>query len=70
MNYKFILLQNDGVVAKRLRAAAAEESAAAHEGDDNTPSFYPSVFQLNPGFWNKYMYSDYQPICGDIQSTN
>ena len=71
INYKFILLQNDGVVAKRLRAAAAEETAAAaDEGDDNTPSFYRSVLQLNPGFWDKYIYSDYQPISGDIQSIN
>ena len=31
MNYEFNLLHNVGVVAKRLRAAAAE-----HEGDNNT----------------------------------
>ena len=35
MNYKFNLLHHVGVVAKRVRAAAAE---AAHEEDDNTPS--------------------------------
>ena len=32
MNYEFNLLHHVGVVAKRVRAAAA------HEGDDNTPS--------------------------------
>ena len=31
MNYEFNLLHHVGVVAKRVRAAA-------HEGDDNTPS--------------------------------
>ena len=31
--YEFNLLHHVGVVAKRVRAAAA-----AHEGDDNTPS--------------------------------
>ena len=36
MNYEFNLLHHVGVVAKRVRAAAAE--TAAHEGDDNTPS--------------------------------
>ena len=39
MNYKFNLLHHVGVVAKRVRAAAAAgTTAAAHEGDDNTPS--------------------------------
>ena len=33
MNYEFNLLHHFGVVAKRVRAAAA-----AHEGDDDTPS--------------------------------
>ena len=33
MNYEFNLLHHVGLVAKRVRAAAA-----AHEGDDNTPS--------------------------------
>ena len=33
MNYEFNLLHHVGVVAKRVCAAAA-----AHEGDDNTPS--------------------------------
>ena len=33
MNYEINLLYHVGVVAKRVRAAAA-----AHEGDDNTPS--------------------------------
>ena len=37
MNYEFNLLHHVGVVAKRVRAAAAAETAA-HEGDDNTPS--------------------------------
>ena len=37
MNYEFNLLLHFGVVAKRVRAAAAE-TAATHEGDDNTPS--------------------------------
>ena len=38
MNYEFYLLHHVGVVAKRVRAAAAEMAAepAAH-GDDNTP---------------------------------
>ena len=35
MNYEFNLLHHVGVVAKTVRAAAAETSA--HEGDDNTP---------------------------------
>ena len=35
MNYEFNLLHHVGVVAKRVRAAAAE---TAHEGDDETPS--------------------------------
>ena len=38
MNYEFNLLHLVGVVAKRLRAAAAEMAAETHEGDDNTPS--------------------------------
>ena len=44
MNYEFNLVHHVGVVAKRVRAAvdaaetAAETAAAAHEGDDNTPS--------------------------------
>ena len=39
MNYEFKLLNHVGVVAKRVcSAAAAETAAAAHEGDDNTPS--------------------------------
>ena len=37
MNYEFNLLHHVGVVAKRVRAAVAAETAA-HEGDDNTPS--------------------------------
>ena len=37
MYYEFNLLHHVSVVAKRLRAAAAE-TAAAHVGDDNTPS--------------------------------
>ena len=38
MNDEFNLLHHVGVVAKRVRAAAAETAvAAAHEGDDNTP---------------------------------
>ena len=37
MTYEFNLLYHVGVVAKRVRAAA-EETAAAHEGNDNTPS--------------------------------
>ena len=37
MNYEFNLLHHVGVVAKGRRAAAAE-TAAAHEGYDNTPS--------------------------------
>ena len=32
------MLQHVRVVAKRLCAAAVAETAAAHEGDDNTPS--------------------------------
>ena len=39
INYEFNLLHHVGVVAKRMRAVAAE--TAAHEGDDNTP-FGPS----------------------------
>ena len=35
MNDEFNLLHHVGVVAKKMRAAAAE---TAHEGDDNTPS--------------------------------
>ena len=35
MNYELNMLHHVGVVAKRVRAAAAE---TAHEGDDNTPS--------------------------------
>ena len=39
MNDEFNLLHHVGVVPKRVRAAAAAaETAAAHEGDDNTPS--------------------------------
>ena len=39
MNYEFNLLHHVGVLAKRVRAAAAAETeTAAHEGDDNTPS--------------------------------
>ena len=43
LNYQFNLLHHVGVVAKRVRASAAavtaaETSAAAHEGDDNTAS--------------------------------
>ena len=41
MNYEFNLLHHVGVVAKRVCAAAvaaAETAAAAHEGDNNTPS--------------------------------
>ena len=34
--YEFNLLHHVVLVAKRVRAAA--ETAAAHEGDDNTPS--------------------------------
>ena len=34
MNYDFNLLHHVGVVAKRV----CEAAAAAHEGDDNTPS--------------------------------
>ena len=37
MNDEFNLLHHVGVVVKKVRAAAAER-AAAHEGDDNTPS--------------------------------
>ena len=36
MNYEFNLLYHVGVVAKRVCAAAAAETA--HEGDHNTPS--------------------------------
>ena len=40
MNYEFNLSHHVSVVAKRVHAAetAAETAAAAHEGDDNTPS--------------------------------
>ena len=39
MNYEYNLLHHVGVVARRVRAAAAAaETAATHEGDDNTPS--------------------------------
>ena len=37
MNDEFNLLHHVGVVVKKVRAAAAE-TAAVHEGDDNTPS--------------------------------
>ena len=37
MNYEFNLLHHVGVTAKRLHAAAAE-TAAVHEGTDDTPS--------------------------------
>ena len=37
MNYEFNLLHHVGVVAKRVCAAAAPETAA-HDGDNNTPS--------------------------------
>ena len=37
MNYEFNLLHHVGVVAKRVRAAAAA-AETAHEGDDTTPS--------------------------------
>ena len=36
MNSEFNLLHHVGVVANRVRVAA--ETAATHEGDDNTPS--------------------------------
>ena len=36
MNYEINLLHHVGVVAKRL--CVLETAAAAHEGDDNTPS--------------------------------
>ena len=36
VNDEFNLLHPVGVVAKKVRAAAAAETAAAHEGDDNT----------------------------------
>ena len=39
MNYEFNLLHHVGVVAERvLAAAAAAETAASHERNDNTPS--------------------------------
>ena len=38
MNYEFNLLHHVGVVAKKVRAAAAAAETTAHEGDDNTPS--------------------------------
>ena len=49
MNYEFNLLHHVGVVAKRVRAAAAE--MAAHEGDDNTPSGRrgKNVWQMHTG---------------------
>ena len=37
MNYELNLLHHVGVVAKKVRAAVAAETAA-HEGDDNTSS--------------------------------
>ena len=37
MKYEFNLFHHVGVVARRVRAAAAAKTAA-HEGDDNTPS--------------------------------
>ena len=37
MNSKFNLLHHVGVAARRVRAAVAA-TAAAHEGDDNSPS--------------------------------
>ena len=55
MNYEFNLLHHVAVVAKRMRAAAAE---TAHEGDDNTPSgpknplvsmVYIYIFQCHEG---------------------
>ena len=36
MNYEFNLLHHVGVVAKRVDGGG--DAAAAHEGDDNTPS--------------------------------
>ena len=50
MNYEFILLHHVGVVAKRVRAAAAEAGTAPHEGDDNTPSG-PTGRGVKSGFW-------------------
>ena len=38
MNYEFNLLHHAGIGAKRMRVAAEETAAAAHEWDDNTPS--------------------------------
>ena len=38
MNYEFNMLHHVGGVAKRVHVNAAAETAAAHEGDDNTPS--------------------------------
>ena len=38
MNDELNLLHHVGVVVKKVRAAAAAETAAVHEGDDNTPS--------------------------------
>ena len=38
MNYEFNLLHHVGVVAKRVRVAAAAAETASHEGDDNTTS--------------------------------
>ena len=39
MNYEFNLLHHVGVVAKRVReAAAGAAETTAHEGDDNTSS--------------------------------
>ena len=37
MNFEFNVMRHVGVAAKRVRAAAAVETAA-HEGDDNTTS--------------------------------
>ena len=60
MNDEYNLLHHVGVVAKRMRAAAAAETAAAHEGDDgddNTPSgpagrgvkTYPETYSILEG---------------------
>ena len=46
MNYEFNLLHHVSVVAKRVRAA---ETAAAHEGDDNTPTPSPHIKGPYPG---------------------
>ena len=50
MNYEFNLLHHVGVVAKRVRAAAAAAETAAHEGD-NTPSG-PTGRGVKSGFWS------------------